>query len=229
MNFVGHIHIAGHCLERNEHGAGHPSVPHPDRYLFGAALPDFATIGRFQLTGPPADPALAAGVDMHHATDNAFHGSDWFVTHSQAVRTNLESRGINRGAARAVGHVGVELLLDGHLLARHDDLRPRAQHVLGLADDDQLDLAELVAGDRQTDWVDHLSRISSWPLPGDYHRPLAVAERLHRILRPRRRLAFGPDDIAVVANTLTDHLDDLVAGIGDMVASLADELVDAHA
>lgn len=229
MNFVGHIHIAGHCLERHGHKSDHPSVPHPDRYLLGAALPDFATIGRFQLTGQPTDPDLAAGVDMHHATDDAFHGSDWFLTHSTAVRAKLESRGVNRGAARAVGHVGVELLLDGHLLAHHDDLRPRAQNVLGLADDDQLDLAELVAGDRRADWVDHLSRISSWPLPGDYHQPLAVAERLHRILRPRRRLAFGPDDIAVVADILTGHLDDLVAGIGDMVASLAEQLADAHA
>lgn len=229
MNFVGHIHIADQCFDRqrvNRNAAGDRRSPVADRgrYLFGAALPDFATIGRFQLTGPPTDPAVAAGVDMHHATDNAFHGSDWFRDHSQAVRADLESRGVNRGAARAVGHVGVELLLDGHLLASNDNLRSRAQHVLGLADDDQLELTGLVPGARRSDWLDHLNRISSWPLPGDYHQPIAVAERLQRILRSRRRLAFGTEHIAVVADSLTDHFDDLVGGITDLIQSLADEL-----
>lgn len=228
MNFVGHIHIADHCFERHGLGGDHPVVDR-HRYLFGAALPDFATIGRFQLTGAPADPALAAGVDMHHATDTAFHSSDWFVEHSQAVRAQLEHRGVNRGAARAVGHVGIELLLDGHLLAANDDLRRRAQQVLGLADDDRLGLTDLVPGARRSAWLDHLNRISSWPLPGDYDQPIAVAERLQRILRSRRRLAFASNEIGVVADTLTDHLDDLVAGITGLVDSLTDELVGSGA
>ncbi len=225
MNFVGHIHIAEHCLGRQRGGDPPAATGDRERYLFGTALPDFAAIGRFQLTDAPADPALAAGVDMHHATDSAFHTSQWFLTHSQSVRADLEERGVNRGAARACGHVGVELLLDGHLLASHDGLRPRAQNVLGLADDDRLRLTELVAGHRRSDWIHHLSRISSWPLPDDYHQPMAVAERLQRILRPRRRLAFGPADVTVVAETLADHLADLVAGIADLIDGLADELV----
>ncbi len=224
MNFVGHIHIADHVLDRHAQAGDQPSPTHRDRYLFGSALPDFAAIGRFQLTEAPSDPAMASGVDMHHATDTAFHGSDWFLTHSREVRARLERRGVNRGAARACGHVGVELLLDGHLLEFHGDLRRRAQDVLGLADDDQLDLTELVAGDRQAGWRAHLDRIGSWSLPTDYHRPSAVAERLQRILRPRRRLAFGPDDIAVVASTLAEHLDELVGGIGDMVDAVTAEL-----
>lgn len=227
MNFVGHIHIGHRYLD------GHGLDGRPaggvllDRYLLGTALPDFATIGRFQLTGEPADSSLAAGVDMHHATDNAFHACDWFVTNSQAVRADLERRGVNRGAARAVGHVGVELLLDGHLLASADGLRDRAQRVLELADDEQLELTRLVAEDRRHEWNHHLGRISSWPLPDDYHEPTAVAERLHRILRPRRRLAFDPHDIVVVADTLANHAPDLIAGIAAMVDSLAEDLADS--
>ena len=225
MNFVGHIHIADRCLNRTG-PSGHAGEPEErDRYLFGTALPDFAAIGRFQLTGEPDDPEVAAGVGMHHATDNAFHGSEWFLNHSQAVREDLERRGVNRGAARAVGHVGVELLLDGHLLGSSGTLRSQAQRVLRLADDAELRLPGLVAADRRSDWGRHLDRISTWPLPDDYHRPVAVAERLRRILSHRRRLAFGPGDTAVVAATLTDHATALVGGIADLVESLADELV----
>lgn len=229
MNFVGHIHIGHRYLVRYGLDGRRASGEPLDRYLLGTALPDFATIGRFQLTGEPADSSVAAGVDMHHATDNAFHACDWFVTNSQAVRADLERRGVNRGAARAVGHVGVELLLDGHLLASAEGLRDQAQRVLGLADDEQLELRALVAEDRRHDWYRHLARISSWPLPDDYHEPTAVAERLNRILRPRRRLAFDPHHIVVVADTLADHAPNLIAGIAAMVDSLAEDLAESPA
>ncbi len=231
MNFVGHIHIArrlvAHVAANRFDGVSGGDVAagtdsfDEDRYLFGSALPDFAAIGRFQLSEAPNDTSVAAGVDLHHATDNAFHGSDWFVTHSREVRKDLEQRGINRGAARACGHVGVELLLDGHLLASHHGLRSRAQRVLSLANKVELGLTDLVSPDHRTDWSRHLRRISSWPLPDDYHRPIAVAERLHRILRGRRRLAFDEMGVAAVATTLADHGQVMTAGIADMVAAVA--------
>lgn len=211
-------------MDRSGQGVEQPA-PVRNRFLFGTALPDFAAIGRFQLQGDPDDPAVAAGVDLHHATDNAFHGSEWFVANSQAVRERLEKRGINRGAARACGHVGVELLLDGHLLATHSPLRAEAEGVLELADDGDLGLSDLVTDDRRADWVQHLERISTWPLPGDYDQPAAVAERLHRILRSRRRLAFGPEGITIVAETLADRSSDLIAGIDEMVDTVAGELL----
>jgi len=228
VNFVGHIHIAELCFDDLGLDDPSPANGNTERYLFGSALPDFAAIGRFQLTGAPSDPAVTAGIDMHHATDSAFHASDWFLGHSQAVRSDLEARGVNRGAARAVGHVGVELLLDGQLLASNDELRPRAQHVLRLSDNEELQLTRLVDDSRRWEWSRHLNRISSWPLPDDYHRPQAVAERLHRILRSRKRLALAAADVTVVAETLADHQAELVAGVGDMTEHLVDELTESE-
>ena len=240
MNFVGHIHIASRCLERsgsaktlsddegsgNRRGTG-PSFPSAtDRYLFGTALPDFASIGRFQLRADPDDRAVAIGVEMHHATDTAFHASDWFVSHSRDVSAELRRRGLNRGAARAVGHVGVELLLDGRLLTDHPMLPNSARAALDLADHDGLGLDQLVADDDRTGWRRHLRRISSWDLPSDYHRPRAVAERLYRILQPRRRLAFDRDEIDVVAATLEHRQPALIAEIGVLVDELVENLVD---
>ena len=56
--------------------------------------------------------ALAAGLRFHHLTDEAFHGSRSFLEFSGQALSYLSRHGLPRGSARAVAHVGVELLLD---------------------------------------------------------------------------------------------------------------------
>jgi hypothetical protein len=103
MNFFGHALIA----QRNEatRGAIRPE------FVLGAMLPDFASMLR---TRPPetSHDALRAGLAFHHRTDDAFHGSQSFLEFSRLASSFLAERGLARGAARAVAHVGVELLLD---------------------------------------------------------------------------------------------------------------------
>jgi hypothetical protein len=229
VNFVGHIHIAALCLERHAIPALEPAAEadrEPSallRYLLGTALPDFAAIGRFQLRNRPDDPNVGTGIDVHHATDSAFHGHQWFIENCRRLTSDLRERGLNRGAARACGHVGVELLIDGNLLAHSGDLATRAQDVLD-ATDQPLGLQQLVEHDRTAAWSHHLQRIAAWTLPTDYHRPHAVAQRLQRILSYRPRLAFESALVDEVAAALTDISEQVVEGTDDLVLSVADEV-----
>src|SRR3954452_22349226 len=103
MNFFGHALIA----QRAETTRG----PIRSEFVLGAMLPDFASMLR---TRPPFSTldALSAGLWFHHRTDDAFHGSPSFLQFSGDASRFLSDRGVARGTARAVAHVGVELLLD---------------------------------------------------------------------------------------------------------------------
>ena len=139
MNFVGHIEVARR-LPGAPRAPGEPSAgfagPGGERagYLVGAALPDFAAMGRFRLSsaaaadGPVGERSrvgLRRGLEVHHRTDDAFHRHRWFREASVAVTERLQADGVARGPAMACGHVGVELLLDG---IRHDFRGRRNQH-----------------------------------------------------------------------------------------------------
>jgi hypothetical protein len=58
---------------------------------------------------------LERGVRFHHVTDQVFHALPAFRALNRAACVELDARGVRRGSARAVAHVGVELLLDAEL------------------------------------------------------------------------------------------------------------------
>lgn len=215
MNFVGHIQLARLHLS----GASSP----PDDlggFLLGAALPDFAAMGRFRLTDRPQDHSVQAGVGLHHRTDEAFHAHPWFRRHSKAVSAELEQAGIGRGAARACGHVGVELLLDGLLLDDVAELRSAVETTTARTTDRELGLHAVVDPARRDDWQEHLQSVATWPLPRDYRSPAAVSERLRRILARRPRLAFDAEHVTLVADTLATHQPELEKGVEALVSEL---------
>ena len=207
MNFVGHIKVA--IDQVSGPGGGHDGdLP----YLVGAALPDVAAMGRFRLTSRSGDRGVQDGVTLHHRTDDEFHRHPWFRENSKVVTTELNRLGLGRGAARAVGHVGVELLLDGFLLDETDGLGTTVSRAMGAMADPTLELSGLVADDRRPDWSHHLRRTADWPLPSDYRDPAAVAYRLQRILTRRPRLGFGPDKIPMVEVVLAERQQQLESG-----------------
>jgi hypothetical protein len=108
VNYLGHAAVA--------------SWRSPDSaFVLGAMLPDFATmIG----ARPPTTthPGVEGGMQFHYRTDEVFHRSSAFVDLTRSAFAWLLSRGVERGQARAVGHVGVELLLDAEL-ARDEPVR----------------------------------------------------------------------------------------------------------
>jgi hypothetical protein len=199
VNLVGHVAVA---LEPSS-----TRTPSPD-FLVGCMLPDLAAIARVRLAGRPAcaDDELGRGVAFHHVCDARFHESEWFRDANRELRDALLDAGVDRGAARACAHAGVEMLLDGELVreprvAEHVELTLRAV-VVG-ADD----MAELVRAEDRSVWVERLQRIGRSLEPRRYGDPQGVAERLYRMTAGRPRIELAAEQIPQVARALGDHCD----------------------
>src|SRR6202012_4714776 len=102
----------------------------PGRSL-GAMLPDFASMCRARLA-EPTDATVASGIELHHTTDAAFHGSAPVLGLMHELDERLDHLGCARGPRRAVAHIGVELLLEGVLVA---DATYRATYLAALGYD----------------------------------------------------------------------------------------------
>ncbi len=208
MNVTGHVALAAR-LE-----------PDPAVWL-GAALPDLAGAGRHRLLGSTDDDAVTLGIALHHRSDDVFHGSAWFRSLQDELRPRLETLGLGRGAARAIAHVGPELLLDRALLAGHDagTLRERA---IAEIEPRRAALRPLV--DRDHDgWDRHLTRIVG-ATPPDDSTVAAAAARLHRVLARRPRLAFDESMVAEVEAQLESVAPHVDTTADELLDELADQL-----
>jgi hypothetical protein len=173
------------------------------RFVLGAMLPDLAGMTGIRLHGA-SDVELQRGIDLHHATDAAFHTAPIFTSFCAAAIARLSSEGVERGTARAVAHVGVELTLDG-VLSRQTDSRALYAAALDVAVSGGLegnltrtpaaDVARLTTG---------LGRLARSPLPEAYADPEIVADRLRIILASRPRLAMRESDFEPVRRWAVD-------------------------
>jgi hypothetical protein len=121
MNFFGHAALATHHFEATQ-----PALPPGAvaKLCAGAMLPDFLGMLRLGRASVP-DALVARGVAFHHRTDEVFHDLPPFLRLSRGAFAWLSERGLPRGPARAVAHVGIEMLLDEPL---SDDARARAAY-----------------------------------------------------------------------------------------------------
>ena len=192
MNVLGHAFVA----ERVR--------PDDDAHTFGAVLPDLASMAGVRIDRVDAGgPAFADGVRCHHAADAAFHSQPAFAAGAAAMRRELLDAGLATGPARAVAHVGYELLLDATLAGGDaDDAFHRAFGALAAADS-TLDALRPVGHDRWRAFVVRMAAVDRGPVAaGDR---LVIAERLVTVLRHRPRLALAPGDAPVVADVLDRH------------------------
>jgi hypothetical protein len=181
MNFFGHAALAARHFA-DETPA--PSARDLSKLCLGAMLPDF--IGMLRLGRPTvADAVLARGIAFHHGTDEVFHELEAFLRLSRNAFAWLSQRQLPRGPARAVAHMGIEMLLDEALAT---DQHARDAYVAAL----ELPLPELMhfplAGDAERlSGLQQalLGRAESYQLPS----PELVAERIRRSLAGRPRLA----------------------------------------
>ncbi len=206
MNLVGHVAVA----------LGPGSTPSTE-FLVGCMLPDLAAIARVRLSRPTGE--LGGGVAYHHACDGVFHESEWFRTTNRAVRDALVDAGIASGPARACSHAGVEMLLDGRLVA-DVTIDAHARAVLEAVRTDAPALAPLAPEDERDVWVERLQLIGSSLDPARYGDARFVAERLQRMTSGRRRIELPIEQVDAVTATLREFQSD----IGDVAPEVVEQV-----
>lgn len=209
MNFLAHTWVARAC------GLEAPPA------VLGAVLPDLATMAGIRLDREALVGEVADGVRCHRVTDAAFHRDPGFVAGSKAITRDLLAMGVPRGASRAVGHVGWELLLDGRLLRSPTEVA--FHQAMGLAGD----VAGAVHPDERNRWRAFLT-YRRRPPALRYDDPAWVADRLVGILAGSPRLRLPPQDAPHVAAVLAIHLE-TVAEVGPGVLATTADAVRSRA
>jgi hypothetical protein len=168
------------------------------RWILGSMLPDFVSMAGLRLESVRGDFPLERGVAFHHACDDAFHGAPLFIDLMERAREELEQDGLDSGPAMAIGHVGVELLLDGVLVAR-DGVSKSYRYAMSEAADVAVLLRfnGLTPEQGESRWRQLCERLENAPVPQRYTEPAFVADRLIWILATRPRLAvpFGHEPL----------------------------------
>jgi len=125
-----------------------------------------------------------------------------------ALRDALLDARVDRGAARAAAHAGLEMLLDGHLIAdpevaRATDAAFAALAAPGPAHDAALALA--APADRYV-WGERLDHLAGALDPQSYSSARGVARRLERMTRGRTRIELRSEHVETVAGVLEGYV-----------------------
>ncbi len=212
MNFVAHVTVALSVVG----GSGDTGL------AFGAALPDLASMAGFRLETSTLPEPVREGVRIHHRTDTAFHSLAQFTSGVRQLREQLVAGGLGVGPARAIGHAGWELLLDGCLLDR-----PGIEKGFAHALDRAPDVAPSVSPAEPDEWRRLLGGMRSdrWWL--GYRDSEIVAYRLQRRLRARRRLCFDAEQIPFVAATLAGTKEKVDAAAEGVMRTVTEAVAEA--
>jgi acyl carrier protein phosphodiesterase len=207
VNFFAHAVIA-HDLDR------------APRHLLGSMLPDFCGMARVRLR-EAGDEAVRRGVDLHHRTDDVFHGHPRFLRYCGPGAERLTERGLGRGPARAVAHVGTEMLLDGLLLERRADVGDG--YLAALEETFAEDLGLTFKGPEGDARFERFrERLRGVGLPDAYRQPEGVFRRLLGALSRRPRLALKEADAAVVVPWLEEARETLAEEAETILRDVAD-------
>jgi hypothetical protein len=185
VNFFGHAIVA--CWFE----------PNPN-FVFGAMLPDLASMLRLR-TPRATDERVERGIALHHATDAAFHRASAFLSLARDARDALLACGLGLGSARALAHIGTEILLDEYL-----GVDPLLEAVY-------LD-ALGAAAEAAIEWNGERERVAVLELASTLrargvprsHPPEFVARRLRRALENHPRLAMNQEHEPAVAAWVSD-------------------------
>lgn len=168
--------------------------------------------------------ALSAGVSFHHRTDDAFHGSHSFLEFSRQASSFLSERGVSRGTARAVAHVGVELILDG-AFARESGVNEAYLSAIDCAASERVHgFIRWHASDAH-ERFQHLCH--NLRLRGRFQETPEselVAQRLQRILADRPRLAVDDRSLLVVLDWIESARSKITAGAPQLLYEVEERL-----
>lgn len=183
VNFFGHAAVASWS-------SSDPAV------VLGAMLPDFATMSGARIAADGHTDDIAHGIAIHHATDATFHQLPVVTGLMRELDQLLEERGCARGPRRAVAHIGVELLLDGVLVA---EAVYRDAYVAALAHEGE---PVWRAPEDPARFAVLIARLRAHGVPDDLRDPAMITLRLGRMLRHRPLLAPSPSDLRAIGDAL---------------------------
>lgn len=192
-------------------------------YALGAMLPDLA--GMVGARTPPVEHLeVAAGVELHHATDRAFHRLPAFVRATSEIQARLMGRGLGRGPAAGAAHVGFEICLDGALLDEPDAV-PHYLAALEAARGELRGVFSWPAADTAARWEALVDRLASYGPPHQRTLDLSVvAERVARALAGRPRLALDVLGADLVRAEMPDIAASALAAAPGILLALRAEL-----
>ena len=203
MNFFGHAVVA--CW----------FDPSPE-FVLGAMLPDLTAMLRLRLPRV-TDLRQTAGILLHHQTDAAFHQAQSFVELTRQARVSLSALGMGRGPARALAHVGIEILLD-ELLGQDRATENAYLAALGAARAFEAGTAADTARLREL-----TQRLAERGIARSLS-PELVARRLRYALEPHPKLSFSPIEEPTVAAWVSDSRPLVLARADELVAELRGRL-----
>jgi hypothetical protein len=207
VNFIGHATVA----------LWSSRVP---AFVLGAMLPDLVGMAGLRLPRELPAGALADGIRNHLLADSLFHADPTFVSLTQATLDRLSGLGVPRGPARAVAHVGVEMLLDGELLGDSAVVEAYAAALDELPGVRSL----FPAADALERWLHLERRLRAHGTPYDYRNTDAVLARLIRVFHGRTRLAIDGQSEQIVRSALPDLQRHVVAQAPLLLASMRRQL-----
>jgi hypothetical protein len=192
-------------------------------YGLGAMLPDLASMVGART--PVVDHIeVAAGVDLHHATDRAFHRLPVFVGAMAEIQQRLMLRGVARGPAAGAAHVGFELCLDGALLDEPDAITCYLA-ALEAARGDLRRAIPWPEPDAAERWHALVDRLAAWGPPDRYRDPALVTDRVARALARRPRLALDGRAVDLLRAEMADIAASAAAAAPGILRDLRAELV----
>jgi hypothetical protein len=206
VNFFGHAVVAAR------------SDPAP-AFVLGAMLPDFSLMLRVR--SPITEhPQLLRGIAFHHRTDEVFHGLPTFAALTQDARIWLSEHGLARGSARAIAHVGVEILLD--ITLRTDEAAVAVYRAALLAGSNQ-GLGGQLAWHGELD-IDRWEGLRQLLLERSSQPPFVgadqLAQRLERALHGRPRLELAATDRPIVATWVDSARAGIAAAVPELIGQL---------
>lgn len=207
MNFFGHAAVA--CWRTT-------APP----FVLGAMLPDFAAMIRARPPGS-AHAQIASGMRFHHRTDHVFHDAPSFRALSTSAFAALSQLGLRRGSARAVAHIGVEILIDA-ALARDSVARRAYLEALGAAEEAELgrDIAWRDASERAR-FADLQRALLERGVGEGGVSPELVAWRVARALAGRARLELALPDQPAVERWAAAAAPDVLGRVPEILAEVA--------
>jgi hypothetical protein len=214
VNFFGHAAVATWSAPSPTGQTVEPGV------VLGAMLPDFATMCGGRIDGSE-DASVAAGIDLHHATDAAFHALPVVTGLMRELDEHLVRGQCARGPRRAVAHIGVELLLDGAMI---DEPSYRAAYLAGISHDAALRWRDREAAPR---FAALIGRLRARGIPDDLRAPDAITTRIHHILAHRPLLAPSADDLRAIRGALAAFQPRVEVATSTVVRALRAALVTA--